>query len=321
MWIVRLALRRPYTVVVMALLILLMGSLSLTRMSRDIFPAINIPVVAVVWSYPGLAAEDMERRVVLISERAYSTTVNGIERIESQSIPGIGLLKVYFQPGSDIGGAIAQISAVNSTILRITPPGMTPPNVIQFNAANVPVVQMTASSKTMPEQQIFDYGLNFIRIKLFTIPGLATPAPFGGKQRQISIDVDPERLTAKGLSPTDVVGALQTSNVIVPAGTARIGEREYNVNLNSSPSVVARFSEIPIGVRNGVAVLLGDVAKVSDSFATQTGIVHVNGQRATYLSILKHADASTLAVVDAARSILPEIQAAAPEGLELKLDF
>src|ERR1700740_550328 len=209
MLLVRLALRRPYTIAVSCLLIMILGVLSLTRMTVDIFPVINIPVVIVVWNYPGLSAQDMERRVVLISERGYSTTVNGISRIESQSIPGIGLLKVYFQPGTDIGGAIAQISAVNSTILRIAPPGMTPPSVIQFNASNVPVVQMTLSSKTLTEQQIYDYSLNFIRIRLFTIPGLSTPGPFGGKSRQINVDLDPSRLQAKGFSPVDVVNALQ----------------------------------------------------------------------------------------------------------------
>jgi len=318
---VRIALRRPYTSAIAALLILLMGALSITRMIVDIFPVIDIPVVLVVWNYPGLTTEDMERRVVFITERAYSTTVNGISRIESQSIPGIGLLKVYFQPGSDIGGAIAQISAVNSTILRIAPPGMTPPAVIQFNASNVPVVQMTLSSKTLTEQQIFDYSLNFIRVKLFTIPGLSTPGPFGGKQRQIDVDLDMARLSAKGFSPTDVVNALQSSNVIVPAGTARIGQREYNVIMNSSPSVVDRFNALPIGVYDHSIVTLGDVAHVADSFAVQSNIVHVNGKRAVYLAILKHADASTLAVVDAARAALPEIQAAAPRGLELKLDF
>src|SRR3954471_9435588 len=242
MWIVRLALRRPYTVAVMCVLILVMGVLSLTRMVVDIFPAIDIPVVAVIWNYPGLPAQDMERRVGLISERAYSTTVNGIERIESQSIPGIGMLKIYFQPNSDIGAAIAQIASVSTTILRITPPGMQPPNVIQFNASNVPVAQLTATSETLPEQQIFDYGLNFIRVKLVTIPGLSTPAPFGGKARQINVDIDPVGLAAKGLSPSDVVNALQASNVILPAGTARIGDREYNVLMNSSPTVVDQFS-------------------------------------------------------------------------------
>jgi multidrug efflux pump subunit AcrB len=318
---IRLALRRPYTVAVISLLIMLLGALSLARMKVDIFPVIDIPVVLVAWNYPGLSAEDMERRVVVISERAYSTTVNGIQRIESHCIPGVGLLKVYFEPGTEIGAAIAQISSINSTLLRIVPPGMTPPVVIQFNASNVPVVQLTASSKTLTEQKLFDYGLNFIRIKLFTIPGLSTPAPFGGKQRQIMVDVDPARLAAKGLSPADVMNALQNSNVIVPAGTARIGSREYNVLLNNSPSVVERFNAIPVKVVNGVPILLGDVARVSDSFAVQQNIVHVNGQRATYLTILKHADASTLAVVDATRAILPEIEAAAPKGMELKLDF
>jgi multidrug efflux pump subunit AcrB len=318
---VRLSLRRPYTSAIAALLVLLLGALSITRMIVDIFPVIDIPVVLVVWNYPGLSTEDMERRVVFISERAYSTTVNGIQRIESQSIPGVGILKVYFQPGTEIGGAIAQISSVNNSILRSAPPGMQPAGVIQFNASNVPVVQLTMSSKTLTEQQIFDYSLNFIRIKLFTIPGLSTPGPFGGKQRQMIVDVDPSLLTAKGFALSDVVNALQTSNVIVPAGTARIGGRTYNVQLNSSPSTIDRFNALPIGVFNGVTVTIGDVGHVSDSFATQANIVHVNGKRAVYLAILKHADASTLAVVDAARAALPEIQAAAPNGLDLKLDF
>ena len=303
------------------MLIVLMGALSVTRMIVDIFPVIDIPVVLVVWNYNGLTTEDMERRVVFITERAYSTTVNGISRIESQSIPSIGILKVYFQPGTDIGGAIAQITSVNNSILRGAPPGMQPPGVIQFNASNVPVVQMTLSSKSLTEQQIYDYSLNFIRIRLFTIPGLSTPGPFGGKSRQINVDLDQSRLEAKGFSPVDVVNALQASNVIVPAGTARFGDREYNVQLNSSPSAVERFNALPIGVFNGAPVTLGDVGRVSDSFATQTNVVHVNGKRAVYLAILKHADASTLAVVDAARDALPEIQAAAPAGLDLKLDF
>jgi multidrug efflux pump subunit AcrB len=318
---VRLALRRPYTSAIAALLILLMGALSVTRMIVDIFPVIDIPVVLVVWNYNGLTTEDMERRVVFISERAYSTTVNGISRIESQSIPSIGILKVYFQPGTDIGSSIAQITSVNNSILRGAPPGMQPPGVIQFNASNVPVVQMTLSSKTLTEQQIYDYSLNFIRVRLFTIPGLSTPGPFGGKSRQIMVDLDKSRLEAKGFAPVDVVNALQASNVIVPAGTARLGDREYNVQLNSSPTTVERFNALPIGVFNGAPVTIGDVGKVSDSYATQGNVVHVNGKRAVYLAILKHADASTLAVVDAAREALPEIQAAAPAGLELKLDF
>ena len=304
-----------------AILIMLMGALAASRMLVDIFPNIDIPVVYVAWNYPGLSAEDMERRVVLVSERSYSTTVNGIEKMESLSIPGLGIIKVYFAPGTDIGGAIAQISAQNSSVLRITPPGMTPPNILQFNASNVPVVQVTLASKTLPEQQIFDYGLNFLRLKLFTIPGLSVTPPFGGKQRQIIVDIDPAQLSAKGLSPTDVVNSMQTSNVIVPAGIARIGEREYNVQLNSSPRLIEQFRSLPVGVREGVPVLLGDVAKISDSYQTQTNMVHVNGQKASFMAILKHSDASTLAVVDAVRELLPELQAGAPQGLELKMDF
>ncbi len=321
MGIVRLALRRPYTIAVVSLLILVLGMLSLSRMIVDIFPPINIPVVLVAWNYPGLSAVDMERRVVIISERAYSTTVNGIARIESESIPGIGLLRIYFQPGTDVGAAISQISSVSETVLRIFPPGMQPPNVIQFNASNVPVSQLTISSPNLSEQELYDYGLNFIRVRLFTIPGLSTPAPFGGKQRQIIVDLDPPALEAMGLAPTDVVNALQTSNVITPAGTARMGGTEYNVLLNSSPSVVDEFNRIPIRVVHGAPVLVGDVAKVSDSFAEQTNIVHVNGKRATYLAILKHADASTLTVVNAVRRILPLVRSEAPKGMNLKIDF
>ncbi len=321
MWIVRLALRRPYTVAVMSLLIVILGVLSLSRMIVDVLPAIDIPVVMVVWNYPGLSPEDMERRVVLISERAYSTTVNGIERIESQSIPSIGLIKVFFQPGTDLGAAIAQITAVSSTALRIMPPGMQPPNVIQFNASNVPVAQLTVSSQNLTEQKLYDYGLNFIRVRLFTIPGLSTPAPFGGKNRQIMIDVDPDALTSRGLSPGDVVNALQASNVILPGGYARIGETDYNVLTNSSPSILDQFKGIPLKVVGNRPVYIGDVARVSDSFSDQTCIVRIDGKRATYLAILKHSDASTLAVVESTRAVLPLIKATAPEGLELKIDF
>lgn len=321
MWIVRLALRRPYTVAVMSLLILVMGILSLSRMIVDIFPVIDIPVVIVVWNYPGLPPEDMERRVVLIAERAYSTTVNGIQRIESQSIPGTGILKVYFYPGTEIGAAISQISSVSSTLLRIAPPGIQPPVIVQFNASNVPVAQLTVSSKTLPEEQIFDYGLNFIRVRLFTIPGMSTPAPFGGKNRQIMVDIDPEALAARGLSPADVVTALQSSNVIIPAGTARMGTKEYNVLTNSSPRAVEEFKTIPIKVVGTAPVYLGDVARISDSYAEQANIVRVNGRRATYLAILKHADASTLAVVEATRDAIPIIKQVAPEGLDLKINF
>jgi CzcA family heavy metal efflux pump len=321
MWIVRLALRRPYTVAVFCFVILLLGALCTSRMQKDIFPAIDIPVVIVVWNYPGLSAEDVERRVVLISERAYSTTVNGISHIESQSIDGIGVLKVYFEPGTDIGGAIAQIASVSSSATRVMPPGITPPAVIQFNASNVPVAQMTISSGTRTEQELFDYGLNFVRIRLFTIPGLATPAPYGGKQREVVIDVDPRRASAYGLGVRDVTQALLASNLIEPAGSVRVGSIEYDVTMNSSPASIDEFARMPLKVQNGAEVRVGDVALVHDGFAPQTNIARVNGQRATYLAILKKSNASTLAVVDAARDSLPAIRAAAPEGMEIKLDF
>ena len=321
MELVRMALRRPYSVAVLSLLILLLGGLAVSRMVVDFFPKIDIPIVFVGWNYQGLSAEEMERRVVIISERAYSTTVNGIERIESNCIPGIGLVKVYFHPGTDIGAAIAQINAINGTVLRILPPGMQPPVIIQYNPATVPIVQMVFSSKTVPEGRMFDHAFNFVRVKLFTIPGLTVPAPFGGKLRQISVDLNPPLMNAKGVSPNDVVNALQTSNVLIPAGTARIGDIDYNVMMNSSPAAVDQFNQMPVKVVRGVPVLLGDVAKVADGFTVQNNIVHVDGRRATYLTILKHADASSLAVVEATRDILPEIQKAAPEGVDISLDF
>jgi len=321
MWIVRLALRRPYTIAVLCSLIAIFGILSTTKMKTDILPAIDIPVVIVVWNYPGLSAEDMERRVVFISERAMSTTVSGISRIDSQSMSSIGILKVWFEPGSDIGGAIAQIASVMLTASRIMPPGITPPSIIRYNASNVPVAQLTISSDTLTEQELYDYGLNFIRLRLFTIPGLATPAPYGGKSRQIMVDIDPARVAAKGLSPNDVVQAVLQSNVLVPAGSAVMGKTLYDVKLNSSPDSIKAFNDLPIKAVDGATVVLGDVARVRDGYAVQENLVRVNGRRATYLAILKKADASTLAVVEGTRDVLPTVKAAAPEGMELKLDF
>lgn len=321
MGLVRLALRRPYTSAVIAFIVMLSGGMALTRMIVDIFPLIDIPVVLVAWNYNGLPAEEMERRVVLVAERSYAQNVDGVDHIESQSISGTGIIKIYFAPGASLGGAMAQINAVNDQALRVMPPGMTPPILVPFNASSVGVVQMTSSSATMSEQDIFDYSINFVRLKLFTIPGIALTAPYGGKSRQIIIDLDPMRMAAKSISPNDVVTALQASNVIVPAGVARIGEREYNVAMNSSPALVPQFANLPLAVRNGIVVTLGDVAKVGDSYANQTNIVHVNGNRATYVTILRHSDASTLAVVEATRAMMPEIKAAAPEGLDMRLDF
>src|SRR3982751_2915446 len=253
MWIVRLALRRPYTIAVLCSLIAIFGILSTTKMKTDILPAIDIPVVIVVWNYPGLSAEDVERRLVFISERAMSTTVSGIQRIDSQSMSAIGILKVWFEPGSDIGGAIAQISSVMQTASRVMPPGITPPTIIRYNASNVPVAQLTVSSDTLTEQELYDYGLNFIRLRLFTIPGLATPAPYGGKSRQIMVDIDPARVAAKGLSPNDVVQAVLQSNVLVPAGSAVIGNTLYDVKLNSSPDSIKAFNDLPVKAKIGRA--------------------------------------------------------------------
>jgi multidrug efflux pump subunit AcrB len=320
MWIVRLALRNPYSVAVMAAFFLIMGILSAFSMLTDIFPLIDIPVVSVIWAYPGLTAEEMESRVIIINERAFSTTVQGVSQMESQSLPGIGNLRVYFQPGTDIGSAVAQAAAVCETILRILPPGITPPVVLPFNAANVPVAQLTVSGD-VPEQALFDYGLNFLRIRLFTIPGLATPAPYGGAQREINVDVDPAMAAAKGVSPNDVSNTLLASNIIEPAGVARIGKLEYNVLTNSTPKSLEDFKQFPVKIINGRPVRLGEVSKVEDSHADQTNIVRVNGKRATYLSILKKADASTLDVIGRVKALLPSLRKDAPQGINLKLDF
>lgn len=321
MWIVRLALRRPYSVAVMAFLILIMGIMAIKSMMVDIFPVIDIPVVSVIWSYPGLSAAEIEKKVVLLSERGISSSVNGVERIESQSQPGVGILRVYFEKGADIGAAIAQMSATASTSLHSMPPGIQPPVILQFNATNVQVAQITMSSKTLSEDKIFDYALNFIRIRLFTIPGLSTPAPFGGKNREIVVDGDAKAMQAKGLSPVDLLNALQASNLIIPAGTARIGSREYSVQLNSSPDMVKDFNDIPVKVVNGQIVRLGEVAKVSDAFADQVNVVRVDRKRAAYLSILKKSNASTLMVVEAAKEMIPQIKETAPNGLDLNVDF
>ncbi|MHB1606274.1 MAG: efflux RND transporter permease subunit [Leptospirales bacterium] len=321
MFLVRIAIKRPYTIFVMASVILIMGIISFNRMILDIFPSIDIPVVNVVWNYPGLSAVDMEERIVLISERAYSTTVNGISRIESKSINGTGLIKVYFHQGESIAAAIAQISAVSETLLRIFPPGTMPPNIIQYNASNVPVVQMEVQGDHYSEQQLYDYGLNFIRVGLFTVPGLSTPAPFGGKMRQVMVDIDPDKLSGYGLSPNDIVNTLTRSNIIVPGGTAKIGSQEVNVQINGSPGTLKGLGLLPIKAVNGVVVRLRDVARVHDGYAVQENIVRVNGHRSTYLAIFRHAGSSTLKVVEAVRHAIPRIESFLPPGIHLKLFF
>jgi multidrug efflux pump subunit AcrB len=320
MWIVRLALRRPYSVVVLCIIIVVLGVLAVTRMTVDIFPAIDIPVVIAVYQYPGLSAEDMERRVVIVNERGYSTTVNGIQRIESLSIQSIGIIKVFFQPDTTIAAAVAQINAIAQTILRILPPGMQPPVIVQFNASNVPVAQVAMGGEGWSEQQLWDYGLNFIRPRLFTIPGLSIPGPYGGKSPLVAVDIDPRKLAGYNASPNEVVNALLSSNLIIPGGTAKMGDTEYDIRLNSSPDTADEFNNLPIKVLNGAPVRIGDVATVHFGFAPQTNIVRVNGQRSTFLAVLKHPAASTIAVVKAVREKLPGVMAQAP-GLQLKVGF
>jgi len=321
MWIVSFALRRPLSVAVMALLMLVLGALAFTRMNADIFPAIDMPVVIVVWGYPGLSAIDMERRVVIISERAMSTTVNDIEHMESESIAGAGIVRVYFHPGTTTAAGIAQISAMSQALLSIFPPGMVAPNVVDYNAANVPVAQLNVFSDTLSEQQLFDYGLNFIRVRLFSIEGLSAPSPFGGRTRSIMVNLNPTQLYANGLSAQDVASALANTNTIIPAGSVKIGNREYRVELNGSPDQVAKFNQLPIKVTNGTPILLGDVAPVTDTHQVQTNVVRVDGNRATYIPIFKHAAASTLSVIDHVKGIIPLILETAPKGLKLKLAF
>ncbi|MGA8566434.1 MAG: efflux RND transporter permease subunit [Candidatus Binataceae bacterium] len=321
MWIVRLALRRPLSVAVMALLMLVLGTLSFELMNVDIFPAINLPVVLVVWNYPGLSAFDVERRMVFISERAYSTTVNGIEHIESESINGLGILKVYFQPGSDLGAAIAQMDSVSETILTQLPRGTEPPQIISYNASNVPVAQLNIYSDTLSTGRLFDYGLNFIRIQLFTIPGFSSPAPLGGVQRAVMVNLDPTALYANGMSAFDLGNALDSTNVVIPSGTEKIGNYEYNVDLNMSVPKVKDFNRLPVKYVNGSPVFLGDIAPVTDTHQPQTNVVRVDGQQATYLMVIKHADASTLTVVDAVKAKIPLIRATAPKGLKVSLTF
>jgi len=321
MWIVELALRRPLSVTVMALLMLVLGVLSFAMMNVDIFPAINLPVVLVVYNYPGLSAIDMERRIILISERADSTTVNGIDHIESESFEGIGLKRIYFQPGTDMGAAIAQLNATAGTIATILPRGTEPPEIISYNAANVPVAQLNVFSDTLSGQQLFDYGLNFIRVQLFTIPGFSSPAPLGGVQRTVQVNLDPTALYANGLSPQDVSNAVAAQSVVIPSGQAKMGDRQYNIDINMSPKTVAEFNQIPVKFTRDTPVLLGQVAPVSDTHQPQSNVVRIDGKPATYLMVIKHADASTLAVVDGVKKRISDIEAVAPKGLKVKLTF
>ena len=321
MWIVRLALRRPYTFVVMAVLILVMGIVSIETMSTDIFPTIDIPVVTVIWTYSGTSPDEMEKRFTTISERAMTTTVNDIEHIESQSVSGISIIKIFFQPGAKIEAAVAQVTAVSQTILRVLPPGTTPPFVLQFSASNVPILQAVLSSDKLSESDLYDLGLNFVRTQLATVQGAQVPSPYGGKARQIMVDLDLGQLYSKGLSPTDVVQALTAQNLILPAGTAKVGTTDYIVRTNASPEVLEELNDLPIKNFNGAIVYMRDVAHVHEGFSIQQNIVRINGQRAALLTILKAASASTLDIVQRVKVALPKIAAGLPPELKITLLF
>jgi multidrug efflux pump subunit AcrB len=321
MWLVRIALQRPYTFIVMSMLIVIIGVVSLTRMPTDIFPDIDIPVITVVWNYTGLPPEEMERRIITNFERALTTTVNDIEHIESQSLTGIATVKIFFQPGASIEAATAQVTAISQTVLRQMPPGATPPLVIRYSASNVPVMQLALGSDAMSEQQLFDYGVNFIRADIATVRGAQVPWPYGGKQRQIMVDLDPQRLYAWGLSPRDVTAALGLQNVILPTGTAKMGASEYPIILNSSPELLEEIGNLPIKNQAGTVVYIRDIATVRDGFSPQTSMVHVAGQRSVLMVILKNGGASTLDVVSSVRDMLPSTLARLPKELNVKTLF
>ncbi len=321
MWIVRLALRRPYTFVVMAVLIAILGTAAIISMPVDIFPYIDIPVVSVVWNYGGLSPEEMEKRMVTIFERSLTTTVNDIEHIESQSYTGVSVTRIYFQPNAKVEVALAQVTAISQTLLRIFPQGTTPPSVIKYDASSVPILQLSLESPAMSEQELFDMGQNFIRTQLATIQGASVPLPYGGKFRSVMVDLDPQQLFAKGLSPADVSSALGNQNLILPAGTAKIGDKDYQVKLNSSPRVLDEMNGLPVKVVNGATVYLRDVAQVHDGYSVQTSIVRTNGSRGTLLTVLRNGKASTLAVVNNVKAALPKILAGLPPELRVRQLF
>ena len=317
MWLVRLALNRPYTFIVASLLILILSVVAVVRTPTDIFPDINIPVVSVVWGYTGLAPEEMERRMVTPFERSVTTTVNDVEHIESQSYYGTGVVKVFFQQNADLNGAVAQVTAIAQANLRSMPPGTTPPLVIAYTASSVPILQLGLNSPSLSEGQLFDLGVNFVRIQLADIEGAAIPYPYGGKQRQVSVDLDPRALVARGVSGADVVNAVTAQNLILPQGTIKLGPREYDVALNSSPKQVAELNDLPIKVVNGTMVYIRDVANVHDGFQFQTNIVHVDGHRSAVLSVFKTGKASTLDIVSRVRAELPRILSGLPPALKV----
>ena len=318
MSIIQIALQRPYTFIVMSLLIVILGVTTIVRTPTDIFPEIDIPVVSVVWTYNGMNADELSKRVTTIVERAVTTTVNDIEHIESQSMAGVTVIKIYFHPNARIEAGVAQTTAIMQTLLRPLPPGITPPFIIRYSASSVPILQLGLESKTLTEQQLFDLGLNTVRTQMATVQGASIPLPYGGKTRQIMVDIDPQRLLAKGLTAADVVNAISAQNLIIPAGTAKMGRQEYNVRLNASVPVVDDFNRMPIRQVNGATVYIGDVATVRDGFGVQTNIVNLNGRRSALLTVLKGGGASTLDVVERVKRRLAEVRKLVPPELEIK---
>ncbi len=314
---VRIALRRPYTFVVLALVLLILGPLAAMRTPTDIFPEIKMPVIAVAWQYTGLPPDQMAGRISTLFQRSLTTTVNDIEHIEANTYPGVSVVKIFFQPGVDIAVANAQVTAIAQAVVKQMPAGVTPPLVINYNAATVPILQVALSGKGLSEQQLFDLGLNTVRTPLVTVPGAAIPLPYGGKQRQVQIDVKPDALQARGLSAQDIANALASQNILTPVGTQKIGELEYTIQLNSAPSAIEDLNRLPIKVVNGTTILMQDVANVHDGNAPQTNVVHVDGGRSVLMSVLKNGSASTLAIVDGVRAKLAEMKAGLPDALKV----
>ncbi|MGA2810422.1 MAG: efflux RND transporter permease subunit [Candidatus Acidiferrum sp.] len=321
MWIVRLALSRPYTFIVMALVIILLTPVVLLRTPTDIFPDINIPVISLVWNYTGLEPQEMEQRITSNSERAVTTLVNDVEHIESQSLNGIAVVKIYFQPKANVQTALAQTTAIVQTILRQLPPGTTPPLVAIYSASTVPVIQIGLTSDKLSEQQVFDFGNNFIRTQLATVQGAALPFPYGGKQRQISVDLDSQTLQSKGLSPVDIVNAVNAQNLLLPTGTVKLGTIEYTVEMNGAPQNVRELNDLPIKTVNGATIYMHDVAHIRDGFSPQTNIVRANGQRGVLMAVYKTGSASTLDIVGRVKEVLNNYSSSLPEGLKVTTFF
>src|ERR1700757_370499 len=321
MWIVRLALSRPYTFIVMALVIILLTPVVLLRTPTDIFPEINIPVISLVWNYTGLEPQEMEQRITSNSERAVTTLVNDVEHIESQSLNGIAVVKIYFQPNANVQTALAQTTAIVQTILRFLPPGTTAPLVAIYSASTVPVIQISLTSDSLSEQAIFDFGNNFIRTQLATVQGAALPFPYGGKQRQITVDLNSQALQSKGLSPVDIVNAVNAQNLILPTGTAKLGTLEYNVEMNGSPQTIQELNDLPVKTVNGSTIYLRDVAHVRDGFTPQTNVVLTNGQRGVLMSIYKTGNNSTLSIVDRVKQVLKDYGPSLPSSLQVSNFF